>query len=62
MTIKNKLHTAASAAAGFLPDALMLGGAAGVSYAAWLVYAPAGYAVGGAFALAAGYMLARGAE
>lgn len=62
MTIKNKLHTAASAAAGFLPDALMICGAGGVSYAAWLVYVPAGYAVGGTFALVAGYMLARGAR
>ena len=34
MTIKDKLHIAASAAAGFLPDALMLGGAGGISYGA----------------------------
>lgn len=62
MTIKDKLQTAASAAAGFLPDALMLGGAGGVSYGAALVYLPAGYVVGGLFALAAGVMLARGAK
>jgi hypothetical protein len=60
MTIKDKLHTAASAAAGFLPDALMIAGASGVSFGAWLVYCPAGYVVGGLFAIAAGYMLARG--
>lgn len=62
MTIKDKLHTAASAAAGFLPDALMLGGAGGVSYGAWLVYGPAGYVVGGLFALVAGVVLARGGK
>lgn len=62
MTIKDKLQTAASAAAGFLPDALMLAGAGGISYGAWLVYVPAGYVVGGLFALAAGVVLARGAK
>lgn len=62
MTIKDKLHTAAVAAAGFLPDALMIGGAGGISYGAWLVYAPAGYVAGGVFALVAGIVLARGGE
>lgn len=62
MTIKDKLHTAAVAAAGFLPDALMIGGAGGISYGAWLVYGPAGYVVAGAFSLLAGYKLARGSK
>ncbi len=62
MTIKDKLRTAASAAAGFLPDALMLGGAGAISYGAWLVYGPAGYGVGGLFALTAGVVLARGVK
>ena len=35
-----------------LPDALMLGGAGGISYGAWLVYGPAGYVVCGLFCLA----------
>lgn len=62
MTIKDKLHTAAVAAAGFLPDALMIGGAGGISYGAWLVYGPAGYVAGGVFALVAGVVLARGSK
>jgi len=62
MTIKDKLHTAAVAAAGFLPDALMIGGAYGVSYGAWLVYGPAGFIAGGVFALVAGIVLARGSK
>ena len=45
-----------------LPDALMVGGAGGISYGAWLVYGPAGYVVGGLFALAAGVVLARGSK
>jgi hypothetical protein len=44
---------------GNVPDALMLSGVAGISYGAWLVYAPAGFIVGGAFLLAGGVMAAR---
>ena len=44
------------------PDVLMLAGAAAVAYGAGLVYQPAGFIVGGAFALAAGWLLARSAK
>ena len=42
-----------------LPDALMIAGAAALSYAAWLVHTSAGFAVGGALSLTAGVMIAR---
>lgn len=48
-------------AAGLLPDALMLAGVGGISYGAWSVYEPAGFIVGGCFALAGGVLLSRGA-
>lgn len=41
-----------------LPDVLLLAGAAGLIYGAWLVYAPAGYIVGGVIAIVAGLKLA----
>lgn len=40
-----------------LPDALLVAGAAGVSYGAWLAYAPAGFIVAGALAIIAGLKL-----
>lgn len=42
-----------------MPDALMVAGAAGVSIGAYMVYAPAGFIVGGLFALAAGWLTAK---
>ena len=62
MTIKDKLHTAASAAAGFLPDALMVGGAAALSYGAGMIYPAMGFIVGGLLAMAAGVLVARTAK
>ena len=50
--MKTKLKSA-------LPDLLLIAGAAGVSYGAWLVYSPAGYIVAGALVLVAGLRLAR---
>lgn len=44
----------------WLPDSLMAGGAVAVAYGAGLVYAPAGFIVAGAFALVAGWLLAKG--
>jgi hypothetical protein len=41
-----------------LPDVLLVAGAAGVSYGAWLAYQPAGYIVAGALAIVAGLKLA----
>jgi hypothetical protein len=40
------------------PDLLLVAGAASVSYGAWLAYPPAGFVIGGAFALYAGLRLA----
>lgn len=51
-----------TAIAGYIPDALLTGGAAATSYGAGLVYLPAGYIVAGLFAIGAGYLLARGAK
>ena len=43
----------------WLPDALMVSGASAIAYGAWLIYAPAGFVVGGGFALVGGWLLAR---
>lgn len=59
MTIKTTLQAAGRVAASWLPDALLVGGAAAISAGAWQVYAPAGWIVGGVFALAGGLLLAR---
>jgi hypothetical protein len=40
-----------------LPDALIVAGAAAVAYGAWLIYAPAGFIVGGILALAGGVIV-----
>lgn len=42
-----------------IPDMLMLSGAAGLSYGAWLIYEPAGFLAGGALLLAGGVLTAR---
>lgn len=57
--MKHHLTMLAAAAANWLPDVLMTAGAGAASYGAWLVYPPAGFIVGGAFALAAGWLLAQ---
>lgn len=62
MNIKDKLQAARAVAAGWLPDVLMVAGAGAVSTGAGLIYPPAGWVVGGVFALVAGYMTARGAQ
>lgn len=60
MNLKEHLKKGALAAAGQIPDALMVAGAASISAGAGMVYLPAGWIVGGLFALLAGYKLARG--
>lgn len=60
--MKQHLQRIATLAAGWLPDVLMLTGAASVSWGARLVYEPAGWVVAGVFALAGGVLLSRGAE
>lgn len=62
MSIKQKLLAGVKLAGTALPDALMVGGATGISYGAGMVYLPAGWIVGGLFGLAAGWLLARGAK
>jgi len=41
-----------------LPDALMIIGAASLSYGAWLAYPPAGFVVAGCLAILAGIKIA----
>jgi hypothetical protein len=48
-----------AAARDWAPDAMLLGGAAAVSYGAGLVYAPAGFIVGGVLLLVGGYRASR---
>lgn len=62
MQLKHHLKKGALAAAGWLPDGLMVCGAGAVAYGAGLVYPPAGYMVGGLFLLAAGWLTARGGK
>lgn len=45
-----------------LPDALLVLGAASVSYGAWLVNQPSGFVVAGAFLLAGGWVLSKAAK
>lgn len=59
---KAKLKALAARAAGLVPDALLVGGAGAVSFGAGMVYLPAGWIVGGLFALAGGWMTAKGAK
>lgn len=59
--ITDKLSAAGAALIGWRPDAMMIGGGAGVAYGAWLVYAPAGFIVGGLLAMAAGWLESRSA-
>jgi len=56
------LKTHAQAALSWLPDLLMLAGACSVSVGAGMIYAPAGYVVGGLLSLVAGVVLARGGK
>lgn len=52
---------AAAVAADLLPDAALVAGAGLVSYGAAMIYEPAGYIIGGAFLLFAGWAAARNA-
>lgn len=45
---------------GQVPEALLLGGAAAITYGVASVYRPAGWVMGGLLALAAGWRLGRG--
>lgn len=54
-----KLPNFAALAADWLPDTLMVTGTGAVSYGAALIYAPAGFIVGGLLLLAGGVLAAR---
>ena len=56
--MKDTLKRASAVATALLPDALIAGGAAAVSYGAHLIYAPAGYIVGGLLSLVVGRLIA----
>lgn len=58
-TIKHLLAVK-SALAALVPDALVLSGAGAVTYGAWLVFAPAGFIVGGLLLVALGFAISRG--
>ena len=60
--ITEALADMAAAAAGLLPDALLVAGAAAVSWGVWQMHQPSGVIVGGMFMLGAGWMLARSAR
>jgi len=45
-----------------LPDALLVGGAAALSYGAWVIYPAAGFIVAGVLSMAAGVLTARAAK
>lgn len=60
--MKKHLQKMLAAAADHRPDGLMSVGAAAVSYGAGLVYAPAGWIVGGLFLLAVGWLDAKGGK
>lgn len=65
MNIGQKLRSIAAQVTAFASsnaaDGLFVAGGGAVSYGAWLVYAPAGFIVGGVLAIAAGVMVARSA-
>lgn len=62
MNFKHKIGAALSAAGGWLPDALMVSGAAAVSGGVGMVHPASGVIVAGVFALLAGWLLSRGAK
>lgn len=62
MRMTKYLKAGAAGFANWLPDMLMFGGAAGISYGASLIYLPAGFVVGGILAVVGGVVLARGAK
>jgi len=45
-----------------VPDVLLTGGAAAIAYGAWLAWAPAGFLVGGALAIATALKLEAAAK
>lgn len=60
--MKEHLQKMLAAAAGHMPDGLMVAGGGAVSYGAGMVYEPAGWMVGGVLLIAAGVLAARGGK
>lgn len=60
--LTDKLSDAADALVGWRPDALLIAGAGGVAYGAWLVYEPSGFIVGGLLVMVAGWLDSRSAR
>jgi len=56
------IKAALAAGVAWLPDALMAVGGIGIAYGAGLVYAAAGYIVGGILLIAGGVLMARGGQ
>lgn len=57
-----QLSRLASSCVGYRPDALMLAGAGAVAYGAWLIYSPAGWIIGGGFAMLVGWLDSKAAR
>lgn len=57
--MKNVMTKVVAAAGDWLPDVLFLLGAGLVSFGAYMIYAPAGFIVGGSFFILAGMLAAR---
>lgn len=57
-----KRENVQKAIVGHIPDALMVLGGGLLAWGAGMVFVPAGFIVGGLLAIAAGYMIARGAN
>ena len=60
--LKSKMKEAATRVVGSLPDGAVLLGAGLVSYGAHMIYAPAGFIVGGIFMMLGGIFVARSAS
>lgn len=59
MTLSGAINQVLAAARSSIPDVLMLAGAGGLAYGAWLIYAPAGFIVAGLLLLSGGVLTAR---
>lgn len=57
-----KRESVKKAIVGHIPDALMVLGGVLIAWGAGMVFVPAGFMVGGGLAIAAGYLIARGAS
>lgn len=61
-TLQRAADIAGKSAANWAPDSLMVAGGAAIAHGAWLVYQPAGFIAAGVLLIAAGVLVARGAQ